>query len=1013
MRKVNSKRKYHRLLSVFLAVCLIISMSNMYPVAAFAATGTKASDAAIDLATLSNGAELASGVYYLSESKTFGATNTMNNGLKIKSGATVYIYVPEGVTLTAIGGGTNTARRQGGYAGILLPSSSTLIILGEGKVVATGGRAGNGADGSVGGSGYVNSGSYYYAGYGGAGGAGGGGAGAGIGTNGGYGGAGGSQKSSGGTSYDGDSGVAANSGNSGSTGGTAYVCGTLYVQSTITLSAKGGVAGSSGGSGGGAGSCNYSSSKWDGKKYHVAGGGGGGGGGGAGYAANGIGTGGAAGGGGGSGGSGAADYTEDNNHDGPVRDASGNGAGGSGGSGYYSGSAGLGTRDTGSHDGSWKKVGGTGGSGGAIGSGSSSKSALTSGWTNKTFSVTFKGINTETVQQTTYTFGEATQTITVPVYDVALADGSRFTGWRIKAYGTSPTAGVQLTGTDTRIYQPGDSIKVGAWLSGSIVLEPVVSEINCKVYFDDNGGSAGQGEALLKSDMTMQANATVPTRVGYDFLGYYTGMVSGTQYYDESGAKVYDNAIADGLSKVNLYAQWSIHSSTLTINPNGGTLEGETSFTKKYNESITIKDPVDTSGEEKTFLRWVLLDSTTGEASDNGKITTGAGYTTFTFGPDAEAVTLKAIWSGVNDARLEVKEGITQTITSENLDRVFLHVVTDAEKGLTAEESVEDKKEVVLTVEKITTDTENDSDIVEDIDSIETMLENSSFETLNYYDISVNKIIDGQDKGKLKELPEPVKIRIELTGELADRSGYSVYRVHEDVAERMSSSRSSEEYYELGDGYITIYTKKFSTYAITASSSVIGEWKAEELNDTNNSAATDVQGKYVDASSTKVYKVDVEWGAMKFEFNKHQKWNPDNHSYNDEISILLDESAYVEGNNTIVVTNHSNADVRVGMDVVEQSLEGIDIFLKQQNNDDSDAAIDMYLNRVSDASGNGTVSSVNAFVRLGSGTLSEAAYEALTADGKINTFQQVGRVVITIEAVKDSETTPLYYGSGD
>ena len=101
------------------------------------------------------------------------------------------------------------------------------------------------------------------------------------------------------------------------------------------------------------------------------------------------------------------------------------------------------------------------------------------------------------------------------------------------------------------------------------------------------------------------------------------------------------------------------------------------------------------------------------------------------------------------------------------------------------------------------------------------------------------------------------------------------------------------------------------------------------------------------------------------------------------------------------------------MEVVEQSLEGIDIFLKQQNNDDSDAATDMYLNRVSDASGNGTVSSVNAFVRLGSGTLSEAAYEALTADGKTNTFQQIGRVVITIEAVKNSETTPLYMGGGD
>ena len=570
-----------------------------------------------------------------------------------------------------------------------------------------------------------------------------------------------------------------------------------------------------------------------------------------------------------------------------------------------------------------------------------------------------------------------------------------------------------MTGTDTRIYQPGDSIEVGAWLSGSIVLEPVVSEINCKIYFDDNGGNAGQGEALLKSDMTIQSNITVPTRTGYDFLGYYTGMVSGTQYYDASGTKVYNNTISDGMTKIDLYAQWKVHSSTLTIDANGGTLEGGTSFTKKYNESISIKDPVDTSGEEKTFLRWVLFDTTTGEASDNGKITTGAGYTTFTFGPDTEAVTLKAIWSGVNDARLEVKEGVTQRITSENLDRVFLHVVTDAEKGLTAEESVKDKKEVVLTVDKINTEKENDNDIVEDIGSIETMLEDSSFETLNYYDISVNKIINGDYKGKLKELPEPVKIRIELTEELANKSGYSVYRVHDNEAERMSSSRSSEEYYELGDGYITIYTKKFSTYAITASNSVIGDRKAEELNDSNNSAATDVQGKYVDASSTKVYKLDVEWGAMKFTFNKHQKWNPDTHSYNDEINILLDDSAYVDGNNTIVVTNHSNADVRIGMDVVEQALEGIDISLKQQNKDDSDAATDMYLDRVSDASGNGTVSSVNAFVRLGSGTLSESDYEALTADGKTNTFQQIARVVITIEAVQNSATTPLYMGGGN
>lgn len=191
-RQINNNRRCHKLLSVILTLCLVVTLSGIGMMVtpedvAFAGDKSLAEGTAIDLATLSAGASLSSGVYYLSENKTFGSANTNNNGLKIVSGATVYIYIPKDVTLTAIGGGTNTVRTAGGYAGILLPSSSKLILLGEGAVVATGGRAGNGANGSSDGSGYVDADNYYYGGSGGAGGAGGGGAGAGIGTNGGTG----------------------------------------------------------------------------------------------------------------------------------------------------------------------------------------------------------------------------------------------------------------------------------------------------------------------------------------------------------------------------------------------------------------------------------------------------------------------------------------------------------------------------------------------------------------------------------------------------------------------------------------------------------------------------------------------------------------------------------------------------------------------------------------------------------------------------------------------------------
>lgn len=536
-----------------------------------------------------------------------------------------------------------------------------------------------------------------------------------------------------------------------------------------------------------------------------------------------------------------------------------------------------------------------------------------------------------------------------------------------------------------------------------------VKTFKSEVIYDDNGGVGGPKRTDLNESWQLPESVDVPTRKGYVFNGYYTSLINGIPYFDASGNRVYNEAFATNCaSRMNLYAQWIINSSELTIDTNGGTLEGETSYTRKYNESVAIKDPV-YEGDERAFLGWTLLDSA-GNASNNGTIVKGAGYTTFLFGPESTAVTLKAIWSAPNGSTVVVTDAVTQEVECKNLDRMFYHEVTDTEKGLTAEDLVAENREVVLTVDRIEVNKEEENP--DAVAPIEELLADSSNESLTYYDISVEKIIDGKTT-KLKELPEPVIINIPLTGELADRTGYSVYRIHEGETERMSSSRSSAEYYEVNGNTITIYTKKFSTYAITASNSVIGEYPEAELDDTNNFAATDVRGKYVDSTGTRVYRVDVEWGAMKFVFNKHQKWNPDNHSYNDEIKIELDKSAYVDGNNEIVISNHSNADVRVGMTVIEKDMDGVEIYLKQENSNESNDAVNMHLNKVENASGTAPAEQVRAYVRLDEGMLNAAGLSELTADGKTNTFQQIARVVITIEAVQDSETTPLYMGGGN
>ncbi len=249
-----------------------------------------------------SGYTLQSGRYYVNDDVMFenGATGS---GLTISSGATVYIYIPKGVTLTAQGG--NASGQTGAGAGIHLPQSTTLYLLGEGELKAYGGHAANGCNGLQGqGGSWTGSISGNYGGNGGTGGAGGGGAGAGIGTCGAKGGDGGS---GGGTPVYSCKTGAGVPGKPGSNGGTALPMGTLIVAKEFgNLHAVGGDAGSYGGSGGPkandgfyhqTGSYNYSMA-----------GGGGGGGGGFGGGAKDIGTGGPGGGGGGGGSGGSTDW---------------------------------------------------------------------------------------------------------------------------------------------------------------------------------------------------------------------------------------------------------------------------------------------------------------------------------------------------------------------------------------------------------------------------------------------------------------------------------------------------------------------------------------------------------------------------------------------------------------------------------------------------------------------------------------------------------------------------------
>ena len=231
--------------------------------------------------------------YFTTGDRSFTNVNAGGSGLTIQG--MVYLYVPEGLTVTCKGADASGATGAG--AGIELTQENALTLLGGGTVNATGGNAANGCDGLVGGDANWNN-DNIWSGTGGDGGDGGGGAGAGIGTRGGTGGSGGAGAASVVTAY---SSAGGGSGADGEAGETAAAMGILYnSEPYVHLTATGGAAATAGGSPGSAGkSCLY-----DGDSNYFAAGGGGGGAGGFGGAAANIGSGGPGGGGGGGGASG-------------------------------------------------------------------------------------------------------------------------------------------------------------------------------------------------------------------------------------------------------------------------------------------------------------------------------------------------------------------------------------------------------------------------------------------------------------------------------------------------------------------------------------------------------------------------------------------------------------------------------------------------------------------------------------------------------------------------------------
>ena len=142
-------------------------------------------------------------------------------------------------------------------------------------------------------------------------------------------------------------------------------------------------------------------------------------------------------------------------------------------------------------------------------------------------------------------------------------------GWTFGGYYTSPG------GQGTLIYDASMSATGTYSYGGQTLYAKWTSTIN----LDQQGGSGGSSSTSGAYNTTMPT-ATKPSRTGWTFGGYFTGIGgAGTQYYSDSMASTHNYDLASGTT---LYAKWT---STINLDLQGGD-GGTTSVTGTFSTAM-------------------------------------------------------------------------------------------------------------------------------------------------------------------------------------------------------------------------------------------------------------------------------------------------------------------------------------------------------------------------------------------------------------------------------------------
>ena len=169
------------------------------------------------------------------------------------------------------------------------------------------------------------------------------------------------------------------------------------------------------------------------------------------------------------------------------------------------------------------------------------------------------------------------------------------------------------------------------------------------IYFDANGGSVTTNQKSVTYD-EVYGELPTPQKEGYTFNGWYL-----------AGVKVESTTKVEVESTTSLVAGWTKNSYLLTINPNGGTYKGTTTYEEEieYHEEVDIDDPVK---EGYTFAGWELSGEGSTYNTTTKKLIIGANPVTLSAKWTINKYILTIQETGVCDGEYEIEYQGTYTL---------------------------------------------------------------------------------------------------------------------------------------------------------------------------------------------------------------------------------------------------------------------------------------------------------------------------------------------------------------